>query len=49
MALWRWGCRHSTLLRVKVDGAWYFACACGYRVPIVARTKDEIARMAARR
>lgn len=30
-------CRHRELVRVHVDGVWYFACACGYRVPMLRR------------
>ena len=47
-AVWRhlrhgW-CQHKTLVRLKVEGVWHFRCACGYQVPIVRRTADELAR-----
>jgi hypothetical protein len=37
-------CQHREMVRVKVDGIWWFRCACGYQVPIVKRTVDEQAR-----
>ena len=37
-------CAHRSLVRAKVDGVWYFTCACGYQVPIVRRTAEELAR-----
>jgi hypothetical protein len=37
-------CRHKHLERIKLDGVWHFRCVCGYQVPIVARTADELAR-----
>lgn len=37
-------CRHKHLERIKLDGVWHFRCVCGYQVPIVARTADELAK-----
>jgi hypothetical protein len=37
-------CGHRHLVRMKVEGVWYFRCACGYQVPIVRRTAEEQAR-----
>ena len=34
-------CRHGELVRVHVDGVWYFVCDCGYRRPVMRRTPQE--------
>jgi hypothetical protein len=39
----RW-CRHRDPVRVHRGGVWSFECACGYRVPMVARAAEERAR-----
>jgi len=37
-------CRHPELVRVQVDGIWYFTCACGYQTPVLRRTAEEAAK-----
>jgi hypothetical protein len=37
-------CAHRDLVRVQVEGVWYFACPCGYQTPVLRRTLEEAAK-----
>ena len=40
-ALWlvfrRGWCQHPELVRLHVDGVWYFWCSCGFHTPVLRR------------
>ena len=37
-------CPHQDLVRVQIEGIWYFACRCGYQTPVLRRTAEEAAK-----
>jgi hypothetical protein len=40
-ALWafvrRGWCQHQDVVRLHVDGVWYFYCPCGFHTPVLRR------------
>lgn len=40
-----WWHRHDPLLDRGDDGLLYLTCACGHRVPLIYRSRDERARV----